>query len=160
MKNGKYVDSKRIERWYKDDKFHREDGPAVIWPDGYQEWYKNGNLHREDGPAIMVLYGTQYWYKDGKLHREDEPAIIRPNGVKIYIKDNYLHNLNGPAVIAKNHGLHNQHFIYGYKISSEHMFNELIKKYESYDTEDMFKFEIHLMFKNERRHKGSDYYFD
>ncbi len=155
MLNGKYSDSDGTQRWYKDGKRHREDGPAYINPNGTQSWYKDGNLHREDGPAIIYTNGRQYWYKDGKLH-----SIIRPNGVKIYIKDKYLHNLNGPAVIAKNHGLHNQHFIYGYKISSEHMYHELIEKYESYDSEDMFKFEIHLMFKGERRHKVSDYYFD
>lgn len=47
------------EKWYKDDCFHREDGPAVIW---YRE---NGNKSKE------------FWYRDGKFHRDgDEPAVV------------------------------------------------------------------------------------
>ena len=30
------------EVWYKDDKFHRENGPAIINPDGSEYWYKDG----------------------------------------------------------------------------------------------------------------------
>jgi hypothetical protein len=28
--------------WYKNDKRHREDGPAIEDADGSKEWYKNG----------------------------------------------------------------------------------------------------------------------
>jgi hypothetical protein len=28
--------------WYKNDKRHREDGPAIIYKNGKQEWYING----------------------------------------------------------------------------------------------------------------------
>ena len=28
--------------WYLNDKFHREDGPAIEWSSGYQEWYFHG----------------------------------------------------------------------------------------------------------------------
>lgn len=31
---------------------HRTDGPARIFPDGYQAWYLNGKRHRTGGPAI------------------------------------------------------------------------------------------------------------
>ena len=30
------------KEWYKDDKRHREDGPAIEQADGTTEWYKNG----------------------------------------------------------------------------------------------------------------------
>ena len=46
-------------------KLHREDGPAVIFPDGIQQWYINGNLHRGDDPAIICPDGRQYWYING-----------------------------------------------------------------------------------------------
>src|ERR1700760_2897730 len=45
------------EKFYKDGKLHRLDGPAVISRDPYngaitvEEWYRDGSLHREDGPA-------------------------------------------------------------------------------------------------------------
>ena len=28
--------------WYLDGKFHREDGPAIEYADGYKEWWLNG----------------------------------------------------------------------------------------------------------------------
>ena len=52
------------QRWYLNDKLHREDGPAIICPDGTQRWYLNGKCHREDGPAIIYSDGTQVWYLD------------------------------------------------------------------------------------------------
>ncbi len=48
MKNGKYTDPDGTQRWFKDGKLHREDGPAIIWPSGYQEWYKDGKEITDD----------------------------------------------------------------------------------------------------------------
>ena len=58
----------------KNKKYHREDGPAVIYPNDNKEWYRHGKLHREDGPAV-IRDGSEYWYRNGHLHREDGPAI-------------------------------------------------------------------------------------
>jgi hypothetical protein len=66
MKNGKYTDSYGHQFWYKDGKYHREDGPAIILSYERQYWYKDGNLHREDGPAVIYSNGSKAWYKDGK----------------------------------------------------------------------------------------------
>jgi hypothetical protein len=41
MKNGRYIEN-GIEFWYKDDKLHRDDGPAIIDTDGNEEWWKDG----------------------------------------------------------------------------------------------------------------------
>ena len=82
VKNGKYKDKYGNIRWYKDGKYHREDGPAIIEKDGSKAWYLNGNLNREDGPAIELASGSKYWYLDGKLHREDSPAIEYASGKK------------------------------------------------------------------------------
>ncbi|MDP2696416.1 MAG: hypothetical protein Q8O87_04200 [bacterium] len=68
------------ESWYKNGKLHREDGPAIEWPDGTKQWYINDKLHREDGPAIEYINGTKSWYINGKRHREDGPAIEYSNG--------------------------------------------------------------------------------
>lgn len=27
--------------WYKNNKYHRTDGPARIWEDGSEEWWEN-----------------------------------------------------------------------------------------------------------------------
>ena len=71
--------------YYKDREmeiFHREDGPAVVWPDGTKHWFIDGEIHREDGPAIEFADGSKEWYLNGKLHREDGPAIEWANGTK------------------------------------------------------------------------------
>lgn len=53
-------------RWYKDDLYHRDDGPAVII-DGDCWWYKNGKRHREDGPAVEYPNGSKNWHFYGNL---------------------------------------------------------------------------------------------
>jgi len=91
---------------------HREDGPAVIYPDGSHVWYKDGKIHREgfsctmgfsctktpQGCPAIETNDTQQWYKHGKFHREDGPAIIWPDRQEWYINDE-LHREDGPAVI-------------------------------------------------------------
>ena len=48
---------------YKDSegRYHRVDGPAVIWPSGQQEWWVNGKRHRENDPAYIGADGSQEW---------------------------------------------------------------------------------------------------
>jgi hypothetical protein len=48
---------KEIERWFKNNRLFRNDGPA------FQTWYENGNKK------------TETWYKNNKLHRIDGPAL-------------------------------------------------------------------------------------
>ena len=45
------------KEWWKNDKLHREDGPAIECTDGYKAWFLNGNFHREDGPAVECTDG-------------------------------------------------------------------------------------------------------
>jgi hypothetical protein len=65
MKDGIYFD-RAGQTYYKNGKFHREDGPAAIYRDGSQIWYQNGIIHRDDGPAIIHPDGSQDWYSNGK----------------------------------------------------------------------------------------------
>ena len=59
------VDYKKLpitkEVYYKNNKIHRDNGPAVI------EYYDNGNKERE------------YYYKDGKQHNDKGPGFISYN---------------------------------------------------------------------------------
>lgn len=48
-----------IECWVLNDQYHREDGPAIIFPDGEIRWYRHGSIHREDGPAIILKDGKE-----------------------------------------------------------------------------------------------------
>jgi len=71
--------------------FHREDGPAIEYADGYKEYYINGKRHREDGPAIEDTDGYKEYYINGKQHREDGPAREWFNRDKeYYINDNFI----------------------------------------------------------------------
>ena len=75
----------------KRGQFHREDGPAVIYPDGEQHWYIHGQLHREDGPAIIFADGSRFWYINGKCHREDGPAVIYTSGQQYWCLNDVIY---------------------------------------------------------------------
>lgn len=94
--NGKTV-SNGVERWYKDGFLHREDGPAIIWPDNDMQWWLNGKLHRDDGPAVISRYAER-WYRHGIAHREDGPAVVWDDGEEWY-RYGELHREGGPACI-------------------------------------------------------------
>ena len=68
--------------WYLNDKYHREDGPAIEYADGNKFWSLNGKLHREDGPAIETAEGDKSWFLNDKRHREDGPAVEYADGDK------------------------------------------------------------------------------
>ena len=80
----KVIQSNGTVIWYLASKgpsyFHREDGPALIYPDGTEYWFFNGRIHREGGPAIINLnHKRRHWFKDGRRHRVDGPAIEYDN---------------------------------------------------------------------------------
>ena len=58
--------------WSLNDKFHREDGPAIEFANGNKLWYQNGHIHREDGPAIEWASGNKIWYLNGQRLTEAE----------------------------------------------------------------------------------------
>ena len=41
------IDDFGTKRWYKEGKFHREDGPAVEYADERKEYWKNGRTWTE-----------------------------------------------------------------------------------------------------------------
>jgi len=42
------IDERGIKRWFFNGKLHREDGPAIEYPNGDNSWYLNGKrLTRE-----------------------------------------------------------------------------------------------------------------
>lgn len=93
------------------NKYHREDGPAVDLPN-YKEYLIHGVNHRDDlgaqscndkrndEPAIDYPH-LKMWYKNGLQHRDgDLPAIIG-RSTQIYMRNDRKHRDNGlPAVIT------------------------------------------------------------
>lgn len=59
--------SKYDKSYYNfNNKFHRLDGPAVIFNNSYV-WYKEGERHRLGGPAFCDDYFNYYeWYIDDR----------------------------------------------------------------------------------------------
>jgi hypothetical protein len=50
-------------------KYHREDGPAIIWRNGLMQWRVNGKRHRLDGPAAISNIGKTTWFvNDTKIY--------------------------------------------------------------------------------------------
>jgi hypothetical protein len=92
--------SDRIEYKNEYEQFHRIDGPAVVWNNGYNEWFNNGKPHRENGTVDEYISGTKEWWIKGNRHREDGPAIEYPNGSKFwylngkqYLENEYYYEL-------------------------------------------------------------------
>ncbi len=96
--------------------FHREDGPAVEWPNGEVEYWINGKEYelgiggrlvkkkkeireeKQKKPTLRVSGdGSKYWYINGKLHREDGPAAEWSDGTKEWWFNGKLHREDGPA---------------------------------------------------------------
>ena len=47
-------------------RLHRENGPAIIFPDGDSSWFFDGKLHRINGPAIdWKVEGRFVWALHG-----------------------------------------------------------------------------------------------
>lgn len=87
----------------KDDgKFHRENGPAVIYSNGDQEWCQDGQYHRIGGPARFSIDGVEGWFQNGKKHRENGPAIIDSDGHQEYWINGNKHRIDGPAIIKSD----------------------------------------------------------
>jgi hypothetical protein len=56
--------------------YHREDGPAIEYPNGDKIWWNNGNLHRFDGPAVEFADDDNEWYINGKRLSLEKEAIL------------------------------------------------------------------------------------
>ena len=66
------IDKDDTKWWWLNNKFHREDGPAVEFLNGGKMWYLNGIRHREDGPAIERSDGAKIWLLNGIQYDFDE----------------------------------------------------------------------------------------
>ena len=75
MLNGLFIDDYGCHRYYKDDKIHRDDGPAIILPVDSVKYFIEGKLHNENGPATISYLGMLEYYINGRRHNEKGPGI-------------------------------------------------------------------------------------
>jgi hypothetical protein len=75
--------------WFDLTNKERENFTGIVnWSTGTVTFMKNGLLHREDGPARILPDGYQEWYFEGKLHNLNGPAAIWNDGRKYYFINN------------------------------------------------------------------------
>ena len=71
--------------WYKNNKIHREDGPAIEANNGNKSWLQNGILHNLNGPSMIQSDGTTKYHIWGlEYKREDwekEVLVIEMAGI-------------------------------------------------------------------------------
>jgi hypothetical protein len=63
--------------YLKNGKYHREDGPAVIWFDGLQDWFYEGKPHNLNGPAVIWPGGREEYYVYGTLTTKEAVDFLR-----------------------------------------------------------------------------------
>jgi hypothetical protein len=71
-----FVDERGNKLWKLYGEYHRLDGPAVEYSDGYKQWRVVGKLHRLDGPAIERADGTKDWFIDGKHYKTQQEHAL------------------------------------------------------------------------------------
>jgi len=92
FKTGWHTDADGIRHCYAEGLLHREDGPAIIHPDGRQLWYLAGKLHREDGPAVVYPSGFVFWVlRNKRVTRED--VLDTPEKREAYLLEESLRRL-------------------------------------------------------------------
>lgn len=73
-----------IIKIYHEDEIPKKFTGQVEFISGDVLFFKNGKYHKEDGPAFFSKYGDKHWFKEGKYHRFDGPAYEGVNGTKFW----------------------------------------------------------------------------
>jgi hypothetical protein len=105
------TDSKGTIRYHNaEGQLHNENGPAIVFVDGYKAYWINGKLHNPNGPAVVYPNGGKAYLINGERHNPNGPAIVRPNGSKAYyINDKKLTEVEFTAWQAQQDApLHNE----------------------------------------------------
>ena len=76
IQDGHHVCRDNTECWYRDGKFHRDDGPAIIHTNGDKLLYRNGKHHRENFPAVVKTDGTKEWWNNDMRYRVSRGDLV------------------------------------------------------------------------------------
>lgn len=120
------IDFDESRTWYVDGKWHREDGPARIWPDDHKEWWFNNAMHREDGPAKEWPSGVKEWFLHGKcVFSEEEWFESNFNWLGYSIDEQS--SLFIEEIVKVIEPIKKFHFIFGKYLCSEGIFYKGIR---------------------------------
>ena len=75
---GYSIDLQNTTKYYKDGRWSREDGPAIIQNNGTKNWLINDELHRIGGPAVESCLGGSYnsYYINGEKVTEEQHDLL------------------------------------------------------------------------------------
>ena len=65
----------KVDYWFEYIRKHPKFTGCVLDQDNNKAWYKNEKFHREDGPAIEMTSGDKYWYLNNEYYSEQEWLI-------------------------------------------------------------------------------------
>ena len=66
-----------ISHFNEKGEYHREDGPALEFTNGYKAWCINGMRHRIDGPAVEDSAGQKFYYVMSKHYSYEDWLAIK-----------------------------------------------------------------------------------
>ena len=50
----------------------------------HKAYFKNGKYHREDGPAIYYGHGSEIWWLNGKIYLEEDRKLMKTFNLMLY----------------------------------------------------------------------------
>lgn len=125
-KNELYVLEDGSHWWSKDGKFHREDGPAWISPDGTEEYWLDAIIYSKDKfnekifqtrlQKLKESWEKNWIYLDwsfiADFHYENNILVVKyKNNDQFWIMNGELHCENGPAVTFASKSV--EYYLYG-----------------------------------------------
>ena len=58
-----------------------------VWANGNKSWYLNDKYHREDGPAIEYADGNKFWFLNGERVTEEEHKRLTSKVVEMTMEE-------------------------------------------------------------------------
>jgi len=77
LRNGLCISREGQKVWYKDNSYHRLNGPSFINSSGVRYWYFNGKIHRINGPAIEWNKGSMYYFHGDSVTKTEYKRLIK-----------------------------------------------------------------------------------
>jgi hypothetical protein len=95
MKNGLVISEIGTRIYYLNDRFHRENGPAIEYISGSKEYWIHGQLHREDGPAAEFSSGIKWYFLNNQRFdtEQDHSKEIKRRKSLNFIIENYISSI-------------------------------------------------------------------
>ncbi len=64
--DGCHVNKEGVKHYYLDGKLHRENGPAIEYPDNSPWWFINDEFRPEDEISLEQNTSSKFWYLNGQ----------------------------------------------------------------------------------------------